>query len=98
MIFQKDFLSALVKQMPKAFLFAIIGAEYVLKLLPRGTHEYEKFIRPAELGTYARSAGLELVEMLGLTYNPITRRYRLTPGDVSVNYLMAFRKPTTAQG
>lgn len=87
-----------INRNPKAFLFAILGAEYVLKLLPRGTHEYEKFIRPAELSTYARSAGLELVEMLGLTYNPITRRYRLTPGDVSVNYLVAFRKPTTAQG
>ena len=82
-----------INRNPKAFLFAIVGAEYVLNLLPKGTHEYEKFLRPAELASYARHAGLDLVAMSGLTYNPITRRYRLSQADVSVNYLAAFRKP-----
>jgi 2-polyprenyl-6-hydroxyphenyl methylase/3-demethylubiquinone-9 3-methyltransferase len=82
-----------INRNPKAFLFAIVGAEYVLNLLPKGTHEYEKFLRPAELASYARHAGLDLVDMTGLTYNPITRRYRLSQADVSVNYLVAFRKP-----
>ena len=82
-----------INRNPKAFVFAIVGAEYLLNLLPKGTHEYEKFLRPAELASYARQAGLELVDMTGLTYNPITRRYRLSRSDVSVNYLAAFRKP-----
>jgi 2-polyprenyl-6-hydroxyphenyl methylase / 3-demethylubiquinone-9 3-methyltransferase len=81
-----------INRNPKSFLFAIVGAEYVLNLLPRGTHEYEKFIKPSELVAAARRSGLELVEMIGLTYNPITRRYRLVEGDVSVNYLVATRK------
>jgi 2-polyprenyl-6-hydroxyphenyl methylase/3-demethylubiquinone-9 3-methyltransferase len=80
---------------PKSFLFAIIGAEYVLNLLPRGTHEYAKFIRPSELVGAARRAGLEQAAMTGLTYNPLTREYRLVEGDVSVNYLVAFRRPAT---
>lgn len=78
---------------PKSFLFAIVGAEYVLNLLPRGTHEFEKFIRPSELLTAARRAGLEQAAMTGLTYNPITRVYRLVERDVSVNYLVAMRRP-----
>lgn len=78
---------------PKSFAFAIIGAEYILKLLPRGTHEYGKFIRPSELIGHARHAGLQQQAMLGLTYNPLTREYRLVDGSVSVNYLVAFRKP-----
>ena len=78
---------------PKSFAFAIIGAEYILKLLPRGTHEYGKFIRPSELIGHARHAGLQQQAMLGLTYNPLTREYRLVDGDVSVNYLVACRKP-----
>ena len=78
---------------PKSFLFAIVGAEYVLNLLPRGTHEFAKFIRPSELVTAARRAGLEQQAMIGLTYNPLTREYRLVDGDVSVNYLVAFRRP-----
>lgn len=82
-----------INRNPKSFLFAIVGAEYVLNLLPRGTHEYEKFIKPSELVSAARRSGLELVEMIGLTYNPITRRYRLVQGDVSVNYLVATKKP-----
>ena len=76
---------------PKAFLFAIVGAEYVLNLLPRGTHEYAKFIRPSELARHCRDAGLELRATQGLGYNPFTRRYRLQP-DTSVNYLLACRR------
>jgi len=76
----------------KAFLFAIVGAEYLLRMLPRGTHEYEKFIRPSELAGAARRSGLEPVSMSGMTYNPITQRYRLEPTDVGVNYLAAFRR------
>jgi 2-polyprenyl-6-hydroxyphenyl methylase/3-demethylubiquinone-9 3-methyltransferase len=83
-----------INRNPKSFLFAIVGAEYVLNLLPRGTHEYSKFIRPSELATATRAAGLEPVETLGLTYNPITREYRLVEDDVSVNYLVALRRPT----
>jgi 2-polyprenyl-6-hydroxyphenyl methylase/3-demethylubiquinone-9 3-methyltransferase len=77
---------------PKSFLFAIVGAEYLLRLLPRGTHAYEKFIQPSELVGAARRCGLSLESMTGLMYNPLTRRYRLQAGDVSVNYLAAFRK------
>jgi 2-polyprenyl-6-hydroxyphenyl methylase / 3-demethylubiquinone-9 3-methyltransferase len=76
---------------PKAFLYAIVGAEYVLSLLPRGTHEYARFIRPSELARWCREAGLELTDTRGMEYNPLTRRYRLS-GDTSVNYLMACRK------
>jgi 2-polyprenyl-6-hydroxyphenyl methylase/3-demethylubiquinone-9 3-methyltransferase len=75
----------------KAFAFAIVGAEHVLKLLPKGTHEYAKFIRPSELAAWCRDSGLELVTTRGLEYNPLTRRYRLT-ADTSVNYLVACRK------
>ncbi len=77
---------------PKSFLFAIVGAEYVLKLLPRGTHEYARFIRPSELARHAREAGLTMHGMRGMQYNPVTRRYWLS-GDTSVNYLVACRKP-----
>jgi 2-polyprenyl-6-hydroxyphenyl methylase / 3-demethylubiquinone-9 3-methyltransferase len=76
---------------PKSFLFAIVGAEYVLNLLPRGTHEYARFIRPSELARLSRDAGLDLVATNGMTYNPITQRYRLAP-DTSVNYLFACRR------
>jgi 2-polyprenyl-6-hydroxyphenyl methylase/3-demethylubiquinone-9 3-methyltransferase len=75
-----------INRHPKAFLFAIVGAEYILGLLPRGTHEYMKFIRPAELAAMARRAGLNLKELTGIHYNPLTRRFRLGPG-VEVNYL-----------
>jgi 2-polyprenyl-6-hydroxyphenyl methylase/3-demethylubiquinone-9 3-methyltransferase len=81
-----------INRNPKAFAFAIIGAEYLLGLLPRGTHEYDKFIRPSELAGALRRSGLEIVEMTGLTYNPLTRNYRLDPDDVSVNYAVAARK------
>ena len=76
---------------PKSFLFAIVGAEYVLKLLPRGTHEYAKFIKPSELAAHARVAGLDLQGMKGMEYNPLTRRYWLS-ADTSVNYLVATRR------
>ena len=75
----------------KAFLFAIVGAEYVLRLLPRGTHEYRKFIRPSELAGWARQAGLDVRALRGLTYNPLTQRYALA-SDTSVNYLMATQR------
>jgi len=76
---------------PKSFLLAIVGAEYVLNLLPRGTHEYAKFIRPSELTRFARDAGLSLREIMGLTYNPFTKTAALG-SDADVNYMMAFRK------
>ena len=77
---------------PKSFLLAIVGAEYLLNLLPRGTHDYAKLIRPSELATYCRAAGLELQHTRGMAYNPLTRRTRLND-DASVNYLFATRKP-----
>jgi 2-polyprenyl-6-hydroxyphenyl methylase/3-demethylubiquinone-9 3-methyltransferase len=77
---------------PKSFLFAIAGAEYVLRLLPRGTHEYARFIKPSELARWCRDAGLELQGSRGMQYNPLTRRYWLS-SDTSVNYLIACRKP-----
>ena len=77
---------------PKSFLFAIVGAEYVLKMLPKGTHEYAKFIKPSELASYARAAGLELRQLIGMTYNPFTKVYALNR-DTDVNYVMAFTKP-----
>ena len=82
-----------INRNPKAYLLAIIGVEYVLRMLPKGTHEYAKFIRPAELGQWIREAGLELDQMTGLTYNPITKTYRLTETDVDVNYMICARKP-----
>lgn len=78
---------------PKSWLFAIVGAEYVLKLLPKGTHRHDKFITPAELARMARQAGLDVTGFMGLTYNPLTKVYQLDPKDVSVNYMMACRKP-----
>jgi 2-polyprenyl-6-hydroxyphenyl methylase/3-demethylubiquinone-9 3-methyltransferase len=76
---------------PKSFLFAIVGAEYILRLLPRGTHEYARFIRPSELARWARDSGLSTHGTCGMAYNPLTRRYSLS-GDNSVNYLVACRK------
>lgn len=80
-----------INRNPKAYLFAVIGAEYVLKLLPKGTHDYAKFVRPSELDAWARHAGMKLAELRGMSYNPITRRYRLGD-DVSVNYLTWYRR------
>jgi 2-polyprenyl-6-hydroxyphenyl methylase/3-demethylubiquinone-9 3-methyltransferase len=81
-----------INRNPKSFLFAIVGAEYVLQLLPKGTHEYTKFIRPSELARWCRGAGLEIAVARGMIYNPLTRRYSLS-NDTSVNYLLAVRKP-----
>ena len=81
-----------INRNPKSFLFAIIGAEHVLKLLPKGTHEYAKFIRPSELAKACRDADLSLEGSRGMEYNPLTRRYWLS-GDTSVNYMFACRKP-----
>jgi 2-polyprenyl-6-hydroxyphenyl methylase / 3-demethylubiquinone-9 3-methyltransferase len=77
---------------PKSFLLAIVGAEYVLGMLPRGTHEYAKMLRPSELSGYCREAGLDLRQTKGMAYNPLTRRYWLN-SDTSVNYLFATQRP-----
>ncbi|MDH5392639.1 MAG: bifunctional 2-polyprenyl-6-hydroxyphenol methylase/3-demethylubiquinol 3-O-methyltransferase UbiG [Gammaproteobacteria bacterium] len=71
---------------PKAFMFAVVGAEYILQMLPKGTHDYKKFIKPSELGLWSREAGLELKDITGLSYNPLTKVYKLSR-DVSVNYM-----------
>lgn len=84
-----------INRTPRSYLFAIVGAEIVLRLLPRGTHRWDKFIRPRELVGWGRQAGLALVELKGLSYNPLTQRHALTP-DPSVNYLVAMRKPEAA--
>ena len=76
---------------PKSYLFAIIGAEYILKLLPKGTHEYAKFIKPSELVAFTRNAGLEMIGIKGLAYNPLTQVYSLSD-NVDVNYMIAVRK------
>jgi 2-polyprenyl-6-hydroxyphenyl methylase/3-demethylubiquinone-9 3-methyltransferase len=80
-----------INRNPKSFLFAIVGAEYVLRLLPRGTHEYARFITPSELSRHCRSAGLAVEDLTGMTYNPLTRVYSLGR-DVDVNYLLGTRK------
>jgi len=80
-----------INRNPKSFAFAIVGAEYVLKLLPAGTHEYEKFIRPSELESWARHAGLSHRDSIGMHYNPLTKEYSLGE-NVDVNYLMYFRR------
>lgn len=82
-----DVFFSTINRNPKSYLFAIIGAEYVLNLLPRGTHEYKKLIRPSELDTWIRSSGLSTREITGMSYNPITRKYWLSD-DVDVNYLI----------
>lgn len=81
-----------INRNPKSYLFAVIGAEYMLKLLPRGTHEYEKFIKPSELSACCRQAGLDVSDFAGMSYNPLTKRYRMDK-DVSVNYLIHAVKP-----
>ena len=82
-----------INRNPKSFAFAIVGAEHILKLLPAGTHEYARFIKPSELAGWLRDAGLVLESMTGLIYNPITTRYRLNEKDVSVNYMVRAMKP-----
>ena len=80
-----------INRNPKSWLMAIIGAEYILNLLPKGTHEYEKLIKPSELSDYARQSGLELKRMIGLHYNPLSGHYKLAPG-VDVNYMIHCKK------
>ncbi len=84
-----------ISRNPKSYLFAIVGAEYLLNLLPRGTHDWSRFIKPSELAHDARRAGLELLQLTGMHYNPLSRSYSLG-ADTTVNYLAAFRKPALA--
>jgi 2-polyprenyl-6-hydroxyphenyl methylase/3-demethylubiquinone-9 3-methyltransferase len=84
-----------INRNPKSFVFAIVGAEYVLRLLPAGTHEYAKFIKPSELESWARHAGLDLKGSIGMHYNPVTREYSLG-SNLDVNYLMHFRRADDA--
>lgn len=88
-----DLYFSTINRNPKSYLLAVIGAEYLLKLLPKGTHDYAKFIRPSELGQWLRAAGLQLQAITGMTYNPLTKHYKLNPNDVDVNYLVHVRKP-----
>ncbi len=81
-----------INRNPKAFLLAIVGAEYVLRMLPRGTHEYAKFIRPSELANWARDADLQVNQMTGLLYNTLTKSYKLSASDVDVNYMISTQK------
>lgn len=77
-----------INRNPKSYAMAVVGAEYILKMLPKGTHEYSKFIRPSELSSWVRAAGLQLQDMTGMLYNPLTKSYKLKKGDVDVNYLV----------
>ncbi len=88
-----DLYFSTINRNPKAFMFAIVGAEYLLNMLPKGTHEYAKFIKPSELARWVRAAGLNITHMTGMTYNPLTRHYALEERDVSVNYMMRATKP-----
>jgi 2-polyprenyl-6-hydroxyphenyl methylase/3-demethylubiquinone-9 3-methyltransferase len=83
---------ATLNRNPKSYLFAIIGAEYVLNMLPRGTHDYERFIKPSELSSTCRRAGLETINLIGMTYNPFTKVYALE-ADTDVNYILSTSKP-----
>jgi 2-polyprenyl-6-hydroxyphenyl methylase/3-demethylubiquinone-9 3-methyltransferase len=84
-----------INRTPRAYVQAVVGAEYVLRLLPAGTHSYEKFIRPSELASWGRAAGLSLEDVSGLDYDPFARSARLT-SDARVNYLVRLRRPGTA--
>ncbi|HEX7648301.1 MAG TPA: bifunctional 2-polyprenyl-6-hydroxyphenol methylase/3-demethylubiquinol 3-O-methyltransferase UbiG, partial [Noviherbaspirillum sp.] len=81
-----------INRNPKAYLFAVIGAEYILRLLPKGTHDYAKFITPSELAQHTRNAGLDVNKLKGMTYNPLTKMYSLNQ-DTDVNYLVACTRP-----
>jgi 2-polyprenyl-6-hydroxyphenyl methylase/3-demethylubiquinone-9 3-methyltransferase len=89
-----DVVVSTLNRKPLAFAVAIIGAEYITRLLPRGTHEYLKFIRPSELARWGREAGLELIDLTGITYNPLTRSFRLSP-NTDINYLAHFKRPAS---
>jgi 2-polyprenyl-6-hydroxyphenyl methylase/3-demethylubiquinone-9 3-methyltransferase len=82
-----------INRNPKAYLFAVVGAEYLLNLLPKGTHEYDKFIKPSEMAQCIRQAGLLMDDITGMTYNPLTKVYRLNPNNVDINYLVHAVKP-----
>ncbi|ARN75034.1 bifunctional 2-polyprenyl-6-hydroxyphenol methylase/3-demethylubiquinol 3-O-methyltransferase UbiG [Oceanicoccus sagamiensis] len=88
-----DLYFSTINRNPKSYLFSIIGAEYLLKLLPKGTHDYDKFIKPSELGQWVREAGLQMQDITGMTYNPLSKHYRLNDDDIDVNYLVHTRKP-----
>ncbi|MDX1405311.1 MAG: bifunctional 2-polyprenyl-6-hydroxyphenol methylase/3-demethylubiquinol 3-O-methyltransferase UbiG [Woeseiaceae bacterium] len=90
-----DIFFSTINRNPKSFLFAIVGAEYVLRLLPQGTHEYSKFIRPSELDEWSRHAGLDLKGIIGMHYNPLTKEYSLGE-NVDVNYIMHLQRPDDA--
>lgn len=85
-----------INRNPKSYLFAIIGAEYLLRMLPKGTHDYARFIRPSELSAWSRDTGLETDDISGMSYNPLTGVYRLDARDVGVNYLVAAHRPEGA--
>ena len=87
-----DVIVSTLNRKPLAFAVAIIGAEYMARMLPRGTHEYLKFIRPSELARWGRDAGLKLTDLTGITYNPLTRSFRLSP-NTDINYLAHFKRP-----
>src|SRR5690554_7741271 len=78
---------------PKSYLYAILGAEYILRMVPAGTHDYDKFIKPSEQARWSRNAGLTMVDATGLVYNPITKDYALKDNDLDVNYLIVASKP-----
>lgn len=78
---------------PKSYMMAIVGAEHLLKLVPKGTHDFNKFIRPSELASWIRQSGLQSKKITGLTYNPLSKNYKLNDRDVDVNYMVATRKP-----
>ncbi len=82
-----------INRNPKSYLFAIVGAEYILRMLPKGTHDFAKFIRPSELHRWTRDAGLDTADITGMTYNPLTGVYKLEPRDVDVNYMVACNRP-----
>jgi 2-polyprenyl-6-hydroxyphenyl methylase/3-demethylubiquinone-9 3-methyltransferase len=86
-----DIVVSTLNRKPQAFAVAIIGAEYIARVLPRGTHEYLKFIRPSELARWGRDGGLELIDLTGITYNPLTRAFRLSP-NTDINYLAHFKR------
>lgn len=81
-----------INRNPKSYLMAILGAEYILNMVPRGTHDHHKFIKPSELVRWTRAANLEALDMTGMTYNPISKEYKLNSNDVDVNYLVATQK------
>ena len=88
-----DLFFSTINRNPKAYALLILGAEYVLNILPRGTHEYSKFIKPSELAQALRDAGLDVMDISGMQYNPLTRKCRISK-DTSTNYLVHARKPS----